>query len=163
MMNLIQTLKAIADENRMKILTMLLGGDFCVGALAGQLNISKPAVSQHLKVLRKAGLIKGEKRGYWTHYIVERQVIAEISEQLRKLSTQQQPFQIRCAKQEAPSIYKSKIKEVMMCQNCCQQPDKLKEKPETCSPEQILECHGDTQDHPCIKGDDAPKEGKGKA
>lgn len=159
-MNLIQTLKAIADENRMKILTMLLGGDFCVGALAGQLNISKPAVSQHLRVLRKAGLIKGEKRGYWTHYIVERQVIAEISEQLRKLSAQPQPFQIICAKHEDPSIHKKQIKEVMMCQNCCQQPDTLKEKPETCRPEQILECHGDAKAHPCIKGECGPKEDK---
>ena len=160
-MNLIQALKAIADENRMKILTMLLGGDFCVGALAGQLNISKPAVSQHLKILRKAGLIKGEKRGYWTHYTVERQVIAEISDQLRKLNAQPQPFQVICAKHEAPSIHKTKEKEVIMCQNCCQQPEKLKEKPETCSPEQILECHGDTKDHPCIKGDCGPGEDKG--
>jgi len=161
-MNLIQTLKAIADENRMKILTMLLGGNFCVGALAGQLNISKPAVSQHLKILRKAGLIKGEKRGYWTHYMVERQVIAEISEQLRKLSAQPQPFQIICAKHEDPSIYKTQIKDVMMCQNCCQQPDNLKEKPETCSPEQILECHADAEAHPGIKGECGPKEDKRK-
>lgn len=161
-MNLIQTLKAIADENRMKILTMLLGGDFCVGALAGRLNISKPAVSQHLKILRKVGLIKGEKRGYWTHYMVERQVIAEISEHLRKLSAQPQPFQIICAKHENASIHITKEKEVMMCQNCCQQPDKLKEQPENCSPEQILECHGDAKDHPCIKGDCGTKKDKGK-
>lgn len=159
-MNLIQTLKAIADENRMKILTMLLGGNFCVGALAGQLNISKPAVSQHLRVLRKAGLIKGEKRGYWTHYMVERQVIAEISEQLRKLSAQPQPFQIICAKHEDASIDKTQIKEVMMCRNCCRQPDTLKEKPKTCSPEQILECHGDAEAHSGIKGECGPKEDK---
>jgi len=40
----------------------------CVNALVRCLNISQPAVSQHLKILREAGLIKAEKRGYWIHY-----------------------------------------------------------------------------------------------
>jgi hypothetical protein len=31
----------------------------------------------------------------------------------------------------------------------CQKPEKLKGKPEECTPEQIKECHGDTKDHPC--------------
>ena len=44
-----------------------------------------------------------------------------------------------------------------MCQNCCQQPDKLKDKPENCTPEQIRECHGDDKDHPCVKEDSIPK------
>ncbi len=39
-----------------------------------------------------------------------------------------------------------------MCQpNCCQKPENLKGKPENCTPEQIRECHGDVQDHPCTK------------
>jgi hypothetical protein len=38
-----------------------------------------------------------------------------------------------------------------MCQNCCQQPDKLKESPEQCTPEQIRECHGEDVEHPCTK------------
>ncbi len=32
---------------------------------------------------------------------------------------------------------------------CCEQPDKLTEKPEKCTEEQIRECHGDTKHHPC--------------
>ncbi|MGM0651900.1 MAG: hypothetical protein ACQES4_03835 [Bacillota bacterium] len=36
-----------------------------------------------------------------------------------------------------------------MCKNCCEQPEKLKNKPETCTPKQIKECHGDNQEHPC--------------
>jgi hypothetical protein len=50
-----------------------------------------------------------------------------------------------------------------MCRDCCRQPDKLKEKPETCSPEQILECHGDAKDHPCFKEEWGSKKDKGKA
>jgi len=40
-----------------------------------------------------------------------------------------------------------------MCQDCCQQPEKLKDRPQECSPEQIKECHGDTAEHPCTKGE----------
>ena len=36
-----------------------------------------------------------------------------------------------------------------MCQNCCQQPEKLMGKPENCTPEQLKQCHGDTDVHPC--------------
>ncbi|SLM32260.1 Transcriptional regulator, ArsR family [Desulfamplus magnetovallimortis] len=93
-MSLIQSLKALADENRMKILTLLMKGDLCVGALANRLEISKPAVSQHLKILREAGLIKGEKRGYWTHYVVEREAIANISKQIGELISPPDAFEI---------------------------------------------------------------------
>ena len=37
-----------------------------------------------------------------------------------------------------------------MCQNCCEQPTQLKDKPEDCTPEQIRVCHGDEKDHPCV-------------
>ena len=40
-----------------------------------------------------------------------------------------------------------------MCQDCCQQPEKLKDRPQECSPEQIRECHGDKAEHPCAKGE----------
>ena len=82
---MVQSLKAIADENRMKILILLISSDLCVGALASHLGISKPAVSQHLRILREAGLVRGEKRGYWTHYMVERHVIEKIASELNKL------------------------------------------------------------------------------
>jgi hypothetical protein len=36
-----------------------------------------------------------------------------------------------------------------MCKSCCEQPQKLKDKPEACTPEQIRECHGDVKNHPC--------------
>ena len=59
--------KALADENRLLLLRLLLRRNCCVRALARQLDISEAAVSQHLKVLREAGLIFGEKCGYFMH------------------------------------------------------------------------------------------------
>lgn len=95
-MSLIQQLKALADKNRLKILQMLLNGDLCVGALAQHLGISKPAVSQHLRILREAGLVKGEKRGYWTHYVVEREAMRGIAEQIQAMSADGQSNQTFC-------------------------------------------------------------------
>lgn len=74
--------KALADENRLLILRLLLRRNCCVRALSRQLDISEAAVSQHLKVLREAGLILGEKHGYFTHYTVDRSALRALSEEL---------------------------------------------------------------------------------
>lgn len=156
-MPLTKSLKALADETRLNILRMLLNGDLCVGALAKHLGISKPAVSQHLQKLRIAGLVKGEKRGYWTHYIVDRQALAGIAKELNELATKKKPFETICWRINETLIKVHKSQEANMCENCCQQPNKLKDKPENCTPEQIRKCHGDTKEHPCIKENSAPQ------
>jgi ArsR family transcriptional regulator len=150
-MPFIQSLKALADEKRLKILRMLLNSDLCVGALAHHLGVSKAAVSQHLQILRKAGLVKGEKRGYWTHYRVDRQALARIAVELNELSAENNHYPTICWRVNETPENTHKPEEAIMCENCCQQPDKLKDKPENCTPEQIRECHGDTKDHPCTK------------
>lgn len=101
-------LKALADETRFKILSLLLTHDFCVGALAKRLDISEAAVSQHLQILRKAGVVKGEKRGYYTHYWVERKILTYIAEKLWEMASQQpeggclkhMPGEHQCCKKE---------------------------------------------------------------
>ena len=134
-MSLVKTLKALADEKRLKILRVLTNSDLCVGALAKHLDISKPAVSQHLQILRKAGLVKGEKRGYWTHYMVDRQALTIIAAELNELSAGDKDYGTICWRINEMPVNEHKPEEVDMCQNCCQQPDKLKDKPENCSPE----------------------------
>jgi DNA-binding transcriptional ArsR family regulator len=149
-MVLTKSLKALADEKRLKILRMLINSDLCVGALANHLGVSKPAVSQHLQILRKAGLVIGEKRGYWTHYMVDREALARIAADLSELASKDEPYETICWRISETLVNDHKLKEADMCQNCCQQPNKLKDKPENCSPEQIKACHGDEKDHPCV-------------
>ena len=60
--------KALSDPTRFKIFLLLNDRVSCVNAIVNFLQISQPAVSQHLKILREAGLVKLEKRGYWVHY-----------------------------------------------------------------------------------------------
>lgn len=61
-------LKAVADLNRLKILACLKKGEVCVCDFTDVLGISQPAVSQHLRKLKEAGIIKERKVGTWKHY-----------------------------------------------------------------------------------------------
>ena len=62
-----KALVALADPTRQKILAALGGRALTVGDLAGRLPVSRPAVSQHLKVLRAAGWV-AERRQGTRHY-----------------------------------------------------------------------------------------------
>lgn len=79
-------LKSLGDATRYNLVKLLLQQDFCVGALAKRLEISESAVSQHLKLLRTTGLVKGEKRGYFTHYYVDRNLLKEVAKEIVELS-----------------------------------------------------------------------------
>jgi len=60
--------KAFADETRLRILHLLLGGELCVCHLTEALEISQPKVSRHLAYLRRVGLIEARQEGLWRHY-----------------------------------------------------------------------------------------------
>jgi len=69
--------KCLSVEARVRIVRILKGQTLCVNALAARLNMSQGAVSQHLRVLRDAGLVAPEKRGYWVHYQLNENTLAE--------------------------------------------------------------------------------------
>ena len=60
--------KVLSAEVRVRIIELLRGRVLCVGALSARLGVTQGAVSQHLRVLRTAGLVAAEKRGYFVHY-----------------------------------------------------------------------------------------------
>jgi ArsR family transcriptional regulator, arsenate/arsenite/antimonite-responsive transcriptional repressor len=70
--------KAIADANRRKILH-LLKQQHCMtaGAIAEHFEISKASLSEHLKILRLAGLIYASKKGQFIHYRLNTSVFEE--------------------------------------------------------------------------------------
>ena len=86
MEEVLQRIKALADENRFKILKLLLSKNYCVGALAKKLDISESAVSQQLKLLREADLVLGEKKGYYVHYTVKKENLKEIGDYINQLA-----------------------------------------------------------------------------
>lgn len=61
--------KALGDENRLAIVHMIVAaGELCVCEIERGLELSQPTISHHLKLLKSAGLIEGERRGTWVYY-----------------------------------------------------------------------------------------------
>ena len=69
--------KALSVDTRVRIVMLLKERSLCVNALAKQLDMTPAAVSQHLRVLRDAGAVTGEKRGFYVHYGVSESTLAE--------------------------------------------------------------------------------------
>ena len=70
---------ALADPTRLKLVKLLCRqrdpDALCVNALASLLGVTQSAVSQHLRVLRSIGLVKGERRGYHIHYYINQEAL----------------------------------------------------------------------------------------
>ena len=79
--------KALAAPVRLRILRLLRGRALCVNALAARLDVTQGAVSQHLRILRQAGIVLGEKRGYYVHYRLNEESLAAWRQELDKLLT----------------------------------------------------------------------------
>jgi ArsR family transcriptional regulator, arsenate/arsenite/antimonite-responsive transcriptional repressor len=69
--DLISIFKALSDETRLRILKLLEGGELCVCDVVAALDMIQPQVSFHLRVLKKAALLKGRKQGKWMHYKID--------------------------------------------------------------------------------------------
>lgn len=80
-----KVLKALGEPRRFQLLQLMARRGYCVQALARQSQLSEPAVSQHLKVLREAGLVYGVKRGYYTHYSLDKEVLGTLIAELEQL------------------------------------------------------------------------------
>ena len=64
----IRTSKALSDETRVRIVSLLMRNELCVCQLMEILGMGQSTVSKHLGILRNAGLIEVEKRGTWSFY-----------------------------------------------------------------------------------------------
>lgn len=82
---MIDMLKAIAEENRFEIMTLLSRESLCVCELEAKLNIPQNLVSHHLSVLKKAGLIDNCRCGKKNYYSINKQSLNELTNTLKKL------------------------------------------------------------------------------
>ncbi len=62
--------KALGDENRLKILELLLEGEKCGSELLEKISLGQSTLSHHLKLMCVSGIIKSNKRGTATYYSV---------------------------------------------------------------------------------------------
>lgn len=78
----IASLAALADPTRRAVFERLRGGPKGVGEIAAALPVSRPAVSQHLKVLKAAGLVADEARGTARIYRIHAEGLRELRDWL---------------------------------------------------------------------------------
>jgi ArsR family transcriptional regulator len=82
---LARVFKALADPVRLRLLSMIAGaegGEACVCELTTAFDVSGPTISHHLKVLRGAGLVEGDRRGTWIYYRARPDALAAVSDAL---------------------------------------------------------------------------------
>jgi DNA-binding transcriptional ArsR family regulator len=81
--------KALGDETRLHLVALLArqepGNALCVGRLADELETTASNVSQHLRVLKDLGLVRGERRGYRIHYFLDQDRLAAHRDLVREL------------------------------------------------------------------------------
>ncbi|KGX92741.1 ArsR family transcriptional regulator [Pontibacillus halophilus JSM 076056 = DSM 19796] len=63
-----QALKLLGDQTRLSIVALINENECCVCEFVELLNMSQPSISQHLRKLRDAGIVKEQRRGHWVFY-----------------------------------------------------------------------------------------------
>jgi DNA-binding transcriptional ArsR family regulator len=80
--------KVLSVESRIKIIDLLKQkGPLGVNELSEALGITPSAVSQHLRILRYAGLVRSERKGYWLPYEIDQSALNQCRELLTEVCT----------------------------------------------------------------------------
>lgn len=74
------TMKALSDETRVKIFSILAQGELCACHILEDLSITQPTLSYHMKILREAGLIHSRRDGVWTRYSIHKETLEDIKQ-----------------------------------------------------------------------------------
>lgn len=70
--------KALADANRRRIISLLKQREMTAGEIADHFDISKPSISEHLKILKNADLIRSERQGQFIRYFLNASIFEEV-------------------------------------------------------------------------------------
>ena len=82
--------KAFCDENRLKVLEKLRGGEKCACVLIENLGIGQSALSYHMKILVESGIVSARQEGKWTHYSISASGSARALELLTEITSPQE-------------------------------------------------------------------------
>jgi ArsR family transcriptional regulator len=89
----VQVYKALADETRLRILSLLMTGELCVCNLMEVLQLPQSTVSRHLAYLRNTGWVEDRREGVWMYYSInehgnafQKELIAVLKRHLASLT-----------------------------------------------------------------------------
>jgi DNA-binding transcriptional ArsR family regulator len=127
--------QVLAVPTRVRIVQLTWHNPLCVNALADRLGVTAAATSQHLRVLRDAGLVTPVRRGYFIHYQVDETTLAKWRGLTSALLEPQRGSK------------GNRRRDACRATDCCPKPKSLKGKPQDWSPEQIRTRHGKANKH----------------
>jgi ArsR family transcriptional regulator len=111
--NSVDGLKALAHPVRLRILALLRGGELCVCQITEVLGLAPSTISEHLSLLRRAGIIMERKEGKWVFYgLAEVQAFGPLCATLW-------PLVERDAALKADARCCSRVRQVPLMVTCC--------------------------------------------
>lgn len=87
MKDYVRIFKALADENRLKVLDLLKEGEQCACDILNKLEITQPTLSHHMKILADSGVVKARKQGKWVYYSINPEVCADVVKEFSSVIT----------------------------------------------------------------------------
>ncbi len=75
--------KALADTNRLRIITLLQGGELCACKLLETVHIGQHTLFHHMKILCDSSLVSARKEGKWVHYSLNKNLFKDTSAMLK--------------------------------------------------------------------------------
>lgn len=119
MIDNIKVFKALADENRIKILKLISRRNICAKGIAKHINLTEAAVSQHIKILKECDLIEGDKRGYRIVYRLKAETLDESKKFIDTIEKQDKvSFKCNSVCKNRKCYYKSILKEDLKMKVC---------------------------------------------
>jgi len=79
--------KILSVDKRIEIIELLKKEPMSVNAIAEALGITQSAISQHLRVLKAAGLVTDKRQGYWIYYSLNRDALEKCRQRLNRICT----------------------------------------------------------------------------
>lgn len=91
---MIDVFKALSDETRLRILSLIMNGEMCVCEIEDCLGLTQSNASRHITTLKNAGILSSNKQAQWAYYRLDeefcnenRELINYLTEKLKSLST----------------------------------------------------------------------------
>ena len=79
--------KALSDERRLRILSLLKGGEKCACVLIEEMDMPQSSLSYHMKILCESGIVSGREEGKWTHYRIDSEGSRKALQLLSEITT----------------------------------------------------------------------------
>jgi len=84
--SLSEIFKVLSDDNRLKIVQIVAKGKMCANEILGEIGISQPTLSHHMKVLSDAGLVSADKVGTQVYYELNHSKVSCLCHFVREIS-----------------------------------------------------------------------------